>query len=81
MRITTELIKPFDGQTLTFAHSFSGDHPSLPQISHSTLRFLSAGEIQKLLIDAGLRVEQQFGDFDGSALEQQSPEIITIAAL
>ncbi|MDF1779133.1 MAG: class I SAM-dependent methyltransferase, partial [Rhizobiaceae bacterium] len=39
VRITTELIKPFDGQTLTFAHSFSGDHPSLPQISHSTLRF------------------------------------------
>jgi hypothetical protein len=32
-----------------------------------------------LLRDADLTIESQFGDFDGSALSTDSPEIITLA--
>ncbi|MER9972177.1 class I SAM-dependent methyltransferase [Mesorhizobium sp. M0060] len=77
--ITTELVSGFNGRTITFTHTFSGEHPSLPQVSQSTLRFLDADALRKLLEDAGLRIEQQFGDFDGRAPSPTSPEIITFA--
>jgi SAM-dependent methyltransferase len=80
VRITTEVITPFDGRTVTFMHSFSGDHPSLPQVSQSTLRFLDADALRDLLEKAGMRIEQQFGDFDGRPLGPASSEIITFAA-
>lgn len=77
--IATQVIAPFDGATVTFTHTFSGDHPSLPQVSRSTLRFLDAGPLRTLLTDAGIRIEQQFGAFDGSPLTATSPEIVTFA--
>lgn len=77
--ITTELDSDFDGQTVTFTHTFSGNHPSLPMQSRSTLRFLNTDALQTLIEDAGLRIEQQFGDFDGSTPTPTSPEIITLA--
>jgi len=79
VQITTEVIMPFDGQTVTFTHTFSGEHPSLPQVSRSTLRFLDTDALRSLLQNAGLRIERQFGGFDGSPLEPGSPEIITFA--
>jgi len=39
VRIMTEVITPFDGRIVTFRHTFSGEHHSLPQVSTSTLRF------------------------------------------
>ncbi|MER8536553.1 class I SAM-dependent methyltransferase [Mesorhizobium sp. M1005] len=79
VQITTEVIMPFDGQTVTFTHRFGGKHPSLPQVSRSTLRFLETDALSSLLGNAGLRIEQQFGGFDGSPLGPSSPEIITFA--
>lgn len=79
VQITTEVVIPFDGQKVTFAHTFGGKHPSLPQVSLSTLRFLDADTLLSLLENAGLRIEQQFGGFDGSPLGPASPEIITFA--
>ena len=46
VRITTNVITPFDGRTVTFAHTFAGAHQSLPQVSTSTLRFLDQAEWQ-----------------------------------
>jgi SAM-dependent methyltransferase len=77
--ITTEVIIPFDGRTVTFTHTFRGEHPSLPQVSRSTLRFLDADALRNLLENAGLRIEQQFGGFDGSPPGPASPEFITFA--
>lgn len=77
--ITTELDSDFDGQTIAFTHTFSGNHPSLPMQSRSTLRFLDMDALRTLIANAGLRVEQQFGDFDGNTLTPTSPEIITFA--
>lgn len=45
-------------------------------ISRSTLRFASVDEIAALADEAGLRVEAMWGDWDGSGLNDKSPEII-----
>jgi SAM-dependent methyltransferase len=79
VRITTEVVAPYDGRTVSFTHAFEGAHPSLPQVSRSTLRFLDAAALDALLAGVGLVIAQQFGDFDGSPLTPASPEIITIA--
>jgi hypothetical protein len=79
VRITTQVEEPFDGRTITFTHSFTGDHPSLPQVSRSTLRFLDAETLRDRLVEAGFRIEAQFGSFDGGPTASDAPEIITIA--
>lgn len=79
VRMTTEVEKTFDGRTVTFTHTFTGDHPSLPQMSRSTLRFLDAEALADRLTQAGFQIEAQFGDFDGRAAAPDAPEIITIA--
>jgi SAM-dependent methyltransferase len=79
VRITTTLDRPFDGRTVAFTHRFEGSHPSLPRQSSSTLRFLDAASVRRLLEGAGLRVESQFGHFAGGPLSPSAEEIITIA--
>jgi len=79
MRIATHVEAPFDGRTVTFTHTFTGDHPSLPQVSRSTLRFLGADDLRARLEACGLTIEAQFGDFAGRPLRPDSPEIITVA--
>lgn len=77
--ITTEIVGPVDGGTITFTHTFSGEHASLPMVSQSTLRFLDTGALRDLLGEAGLRIKHQFGDFDRRPLDPEGPEIITLA--
>jgi SAM-dependent methyltransferase len=79
VRIRTEVTKPFDGRTVTFTITFRGEHPSLPQVSESTLRFLDADQVRELVEGAGLRIDRQLGDFGGGPLTAKSPEIITLA--
>jgi SAM-dependent methyltransferase len=79
VRITTRVTTPFDGRTVTFVHSFTGNSPALPLISKSTLRFLDAEALGVLLTELGLVVEEQFGDWDEAPLNETCPEIITIA--
>ena len=79
VRITTRIVTPFDGRTVTFAHTFARGHQSLPQVSTSTLRFLDQAGVASLLTGVGMRVEQQYGDFQGGEPTPASPEIITIA--
>lgn len=77
--ITTEVVAPFDGRTISFAHTFEGEHPSLPQVSRSTLRFVDERALREVLERTGFQVEEQFGDFAGCPLSLDSPEIITFA--
>jgi ubiquinone/menaquinone biosynthesis C-methylase UbiE len=79
VRITTRVAAPFDGSTVRFTHTFTGENPALPLCSASTLRFLDQGALNGFLAEAGLIVEEQFGDWDGQRLDASSPEIITIA--
>jgi SAM-dependent methyltransferase len=79
VQIRTEVTRPLDRGTVTFTITFWGEHPSLPQVSESTLRFLDADAVRQLLEGAGFRIDKQFGDFDGGPLAPASPEIITLA--
>ena len=69
----------FDGDAVSFIHTFTGDHPALPLVSRSTLRFLDGDGVDRLLRGAGLAVEERFGDFQGGPFVADSPEIITVA--
>ncbi|MFG1809624.1 class I SAM-dependent methyltransferase [Streptomyces sp. NPDC049040] len=70
---------PFDGRTVSFTSVYSGPRWEEPRLSQSTLRFLDADALAGFLTGAGLLVDQQFGDWDGSPLTATSPEIITFA--
>jgi SAM-dependent methyltransferase len=67
------------GDTVSFSHTFTSPGWEKPQMSRSTLRFLDARRLSAFLSDAGLKIENQFGNWDGSALTDSSREIITIA--
>lgn len=79
VRITTDVTAPFDGETVTFTHTFTGENELLPMVSASTLRFFSPPALAHHLDEAGLRIEAQYGDWDGAPMSAGSPEIITIA--
>ena len=67
------------GDTVSFTSTYSSPRWPEPKLSRSTLRFLDAPALASFLADAGLTAEQQFGDWDRSALRAGSPEIITVA--
>jgi SAM-dependent methyltransferase len=81
VHITTEIVGPFDRKLVTFTHTFTGAHASLPLVNSSSLRFLSQTAVAAMLADAGLKIVRQFGDFQGGELGSASPEIVTIAAV
>ncbi|MBI1185905.1 MAG: methyltransferase domain-containing protein [Alphaproteobacteria bacterium] len=74
-----EVIVPFDGEVVTFTHTFSSPDWPAPRVSRSTLRFLGADALAAALATAGLRIETQHGDWDRAPLGPGSPEIITLA--
>jgi ubiquinone/menaquinone biosynthesis C-methylase UbiE len=67
------------GSTVSFTHTFTSPGWEGPQVSRSTLRFLDVDSLSSFLSDAGPRIEQQFGDWNGQPLSDTSPEIITFA--
>jgi ubiquinone/menaquinone biosynthesis C-methylase UbiE len=76
--LTREVLS-VNGDTVSFQHAFTSPSWDKPQTSRSTLRFLGASQLSSFLSDVGLKIETQFGDWDGSAFTAASPEIITIA--
>jgi SAM-dependent methyltransferase len=79
VRMAHEVEAPVDGNTVSFTITFTSPGWDRPQISRSTLRFLDVDALSTFLSDAGLAIEDQFGDWDGQPLTETSPEIITIA--
>lgn len=78
VRTEAEVNNPLKGDIVCFSHTFTSPSWSQPQVSHSTLRFLDVDSSSVFLADAGLAIEQQFGDWDRSPLMDTSPEIITV---
>jgi ubiquinone/menaquinone biosynthesis C-methylase UbiE len=78
VRLSRE-VQRVNGDTVSFSHTFTSPVWEKPQMSRSTLRFLDARRLSAFLSDAGLKIENQFGNWDGSALTDSSREIITIA--
>lgn len=71
--------QPVVGDVVSFTATFSSPSWDRPQVSRSTLRFISEDKLSRFLADAGLVVEEQFGDWERQPLTSASPEIITVA--
>lgn len=79
VRMAHEVETPVDGNLVSFTITFSSPSWNRPQLSRSTLRFLDADSLLLFLADAGLLIEEQYGNWDRSPLTEASPEIITVA--
>ena len=79
VRMAHQVETPVDGDIVSFTITFTSPGWDQPQLSRSTLRFLDAETLSSFLSDAGLTIEEQFGDWDRQPLTDRSPEIITIA--
>ncbi len=79
VRMAREVETPVDGDIVSFTQTFTSPGWGRPRVSRSTLRFLDADSLSSFLSDAGLAIEEQFGDWDRRPLADTSPEIITIA--
>jgi SAM-dependent methyltransferase len=49
-------------------------------VSSAALRFRSQEDVARTLVDAGFSIEEVLGNWDGGHVEDQSPELIFIAA-
>lgn len=67
------------GEFVSFETIFTSPSWNRPQLSRSTLRFLSDESLSSFLAGAGLAIEEQFGDWDRQPLTDSSYEIITVA--
>jgi SAM-dependent methyltransferase len=68
-----------DGELVSFTSTYVSDRWPEPRVSRSTLRFLPADALARFLDEAGLAIDEQYGDWDRSPLTDTSPEIITLA--
>jgi SAM-dependent methyltransferase len=71
--------QPVTGDVVHSISTFTSPGWDQPEVSRGTLRFLDADTLAAFLVDAGLTIVEQFGDFTGEPLTATSPEIITIA--
>ncbi len=72
-------IDTVDGDVVTVTSTYASSGWNQPRIARSSLRFLDLNSLNAFLSDAGLAIEEQFGDWDRQPLTDTSPEIITIA--
>jgi ubiquinone/menaquinone biosynthesis C-methylase UbiE len=79
VRLVREVQRPVQGDLVSFTHIFTSPAWDHPQVSRSTLRFLDANSLRSFLSNAGLEIEEQYGDWNRQAPTADSPEIITLA--
>ena len=79
VRMAHQVETPVDEDIVSFTITFTSPSWDRPRASRSTLRFLDVDLLASFLSDAGLVIEEQFGDWDRQPLTATSPEIITIA--
>lgn len=74
-----EVVRPVAGDRVTFTSTFEGVRWDRPQVTTSTLRFLDQPALESFLAEAGLVVEEQYGDWGRGPVTSGSPELITVA--
>ncbi|MFI6642041.1 class I SAM-dependent methyltransferase [Streptomyces sp. NPDC050504] len=78
--VTREVEEPAPGaRTVSFTTRYDAPSWPRPRSSRSTLRFLDSEALAGFLDGAGLKVVEQYGDWDRSPLTPASPEIVTVA--
>ena len=78
VRKANDVEHPVDGDIVRFTQTFTSPRWSGPRVSHSTLRFSDPMALASFLSEAGLVIEEQFGDWARQPVIGTSPEIITI---
>jgi SAM-dependent methyltransferase len=78
-RMAHQADTPVTGELVSFTSTYTGPGWDRPRRSRSTLRFLPAESLARLVSGAELVIEEQYGDWDGGPLTEASQEIITIA--
>ncbi|MXZ03604.1 MAG: class I SAM-dependent methyltransferase [Chloroflexi bacterium] len=79
VKMAHQVEEPVVGDVVSFTATFSSPSWDRPQVSRSTLRFLNEDKLCGFLDDAGLVIDEQFGDWERQQLTSASPEIITVA--
>ena len=79
VRMAHQVETPVVGDIVSFTVTFTSPSWERSLISRSTLRFLDVDSLYSFLSEAGLIIEEQFGDWDRQQLTDASPEIITVA--
>ncbi|MGS2588433.1 class I SAM-dependent methyltransferase [Streptomyces hebeiensis] len=74
-----EVLRPVEGEYVSFTHTYACPAWDGPLRSDSTLRFLGPEALSGFLAEAGLAVAEQYGDWNRGPLTADSPEIITTA--
>ncbi|TXL90818.1 class I SAM-dependent methyltransferase [Streptomyces sp. IB2014 016-6] len=75
----TRQVRSVEGDIVSFRTSLTLPGEHAPRHSDSTLRFLGADRLDAFLAEAGLVVEERYGDWERGPLTDVSPEIITVA--
>lgn len=78
VRCEYQVETPVEGGVVRSISTFTSPGWEGPRVSRGTLRFLGGAALSAFLSDAGLVVEEQFGDWTRDPLTGTSPEIITI---
>ncbi len=60
----TTLAGPMRDELITFTHTFNCADWDAPETSTSTLRFIRAERLDRLLTNAGFTIEERFGDWN-----------------
>ena len=79
VRCESQVWAPVEGGIVRSAGTYTSPGWDRPLVSWGRLRFLDPATLSAFLGDAGLTIEEQFGDWTGRPLTAASPEIITIA--
>ena len=77
--MNTRLDAPMHDECVTFTHIFECPAWSAAKTSTSTLRFIGAETLTRVLDESGFAIEERYGDWDRQSFEAASPEIIVIA--
>lgn len=73
-------VESVEGELVTFTESFASDASPDVQVSRSTLRFVHAEHLDRLLTEAGFVIDERYGYWDRSLFTPHSREIITVAS-
>jgi SAM-dependent methyltransferase len=72
-------VESVDGEFVTFTEHYASAAWPTAKVSRSTLRFVHAEHLDRLLANAGFAVDERYGNWDRSLFTPHSPEIITVA--
>lgn len=79
VRCEYQVETPVEGGVVRSISTYTSPGWDGPRVSRGTLRFLDADALSAFLAEAGLAIEEQFGDWTRRPRTDSSPEIITIA--